>query len=225
MSDYSTKGIIKSVNDDETYYSISLSNSYVFGLDKKYQVKPEVGDSIEVISVGTSFGIIRGVNLNDHIVFYQTDEELEAEEIARKKAQREKELSEFEENKAELNRRYNALPEIFRQRIDRFRRNNPDFRIKFEPYELYCCEEAIKIAVACEDYPRVEAFNAMSYETQKLVVPTLDDGHSGNTFGCSVKLAYWYLKQPENVVKLHGALSPLVGSVAYGDIDKSENEK
>jgi hypothetical protein len=51
-------------------------------------------------------------------------------------------------------------------------------------------------------------------------VPGFDDDHSGNTFGCSVKLALLSLEQPEGVVLIHGALSPLVGSKEYGCVPR-----
>lgn len=63
--------------------------------------------------------------------------------------------------------------------------------------DLFCCD--------------VET-TQLSYEEQREVVPNLNDGHSGNTFGCACALAFAYLDCPENVPKMHGALSPLVGS-------------
>lgn len=60
----------------------------------------------------------------------------------------------------------------------------------------------------------------MKYEEQKILVPGLDDGHSGNTFGMSVYLAYWYLTKKDNVTKIQGALSPIVGSKEYEEKNK-----
>lgn len=224
MADYSTKGVIEKVTKGDDYYSITMKDSYGFGLDKKYKAKPRVGDEIEVISYNGPFGTIKGVYLNGEKVFYKTDEEIEAEHEARVKEMNERDKRNFEENKAKLDARYDSLPPIFRQRIDRFRRNNPDFRVKFESYELFCCEEAVKIADACGDPSKVQAFSLMQYETQKLAVPGLSDDHSGNTFGMATHLAYWYLQEIENVVKMHGSLSTLVGSEAYGDIDVNETQ-
>ena len=108
---------------------------------------------------------------------------------------------------------------MFKARIDRFWRNNPDFRVEYENYEMFCCTQAVGIADAMKTPEGVQNFKTKQWDEQKALFPELSDGHSGNTFGCSVALAYWYLSQPENVTKAHGALSPLVGSEAYGDID------
>ena len=43
----------------------------------------------------------------------------------------------------------------------------------------------------------IEAFQALSYEEQKAKVPDLDEGHSGNTFGGAVMLAYRLLSGQE----------------------------
>lgn len=222
MADHIEKTKIKSVSVNEDSYTIQFINNSGFGLDKKYQVMPKEDDDIEIICVGGYFGTIRGVTINGVKVFYKTDEDLENERIAYKKAQEEKEKAAFEREKENLDKRYSKLPEIFRQRIDRFRRNNPDFRVKFESYELFCCEEAMIIAKACKTAEVVQKYNNLGYTKQKLMTPKLSKGHSGNTFGMSVRLAYWYLQQPENVVNHHGALSALVGSEAYGDIDPEE---
>lgn len=50
----------------------------------------------------------------------------------------------------------------------------------------------------------------------------ISEGHSGNTFGMACRLAYLYLTEPENVIKLHGALAPLVGSKEYGCVPRDE---
>ena len=110
-----------------------------------------------------------------------------------------------------------ALPVEFQQRIERFRAGNPDFWWDHQPYELFCCEEAMKIADAMKDRPEdLRGFGQLSWEQQKILVPTLSGDHSGNTFGTAVKLAYWYLTNRVNVVREHGALTPLVGCESYG---------
>lgn len=56
----------------------------------------------------------------------------------------------------------------------------------------------------------------LDYEKQIQKVPDLDEGHSGNSFGVSCRLAYWFIKEPEYVYKEHGALCPLIGCKNYG---------
>ena len=48
----------------------------------------------------------------------------------------------------------------------------------------------------------------------------ISDQHSGNTFGMACRLASIYLSLPENVIRLHGSLAPLVGSGEYGCVPK-----
>ena len=57
--------------------------------------------------------------------------------------------------------------------------------------------------------------HVFNVDKQKMIVP-IDDGHSGNTFGCAVMLAILYVTSPEYIIKAHGALAPLVGCEAYG---------
>ncbi len=158
---------------------------------------------------------LRGADVNGENLFYWSREEKRRYVDRQAKKRRNKERQKFEENREELDTRYGALPKVFRERIDRFRRNNPDFRWMFEDYELFVCEEAVKIAEAMETPEAVEEFREMSIDEQYEAVD-LEDGHSGNTFSMATMLAYWYLKDPESVVKGYGALAPLVGSKKYG---------
>jgi hypothetical protein len=50
----------------------------------------------------------------------------------------------------------------------------------------------------------------------------LADGHSGNTVGCACLLARLYLTSPEDVARMHGALTPLVGCAEYGCVHPTE---
>lgn len=198
-------------------YDIVLDSSIGFILSNKYQYEePKIGDKVELETDYTN--TIRGVKINDQQIFYKTDEQVEQERQEwLKENQRQKE-EEFEKNKFQMDEDYNNLPFVFQQRIDRFRRGNPKFRIDYEGYELFCCKEAVKIASYFNITQEKEfiEFAKASYDEQKLKVPTLGTGHSGNTFGAAVRLAYWYLFNPENVAKEHGALAPLVGCDEYG---------
>ena len=119
---------------------------------------------------------------------------------------------------------YDGLPIIFRLRIDKFRNANPRFRVDYECYELFCCMEAVNIAKAVKTKEALDDFCKLAYEQQKEIVPDLSDGHSGNTFGMACRLAYWYLNNPDNILKEHGALTPLVGCDAYGCLHPHDKE-
>ena len=143
---------------------------------------------------------------------------------------------EFEKGKAQLDVLYDALPDPLKNRIDRFRKEDPDFRWKEEAYEMASCAEAGRLykramdpefGVALkaakikgpteearkkaqwdwettdgirdwEDTPenRLLAFDAINtklngykYDLMKTLMPEMDDGHSGNTWGHAVMFA------------------------------------
>ena len=60
-------------------------------------------------------------------------------------------------------------------------------------YNLFCCEQAIEIASLLKSKEKIIEFHKAEYETQKQMVPTLSDDHSGNTFEMSCRIAISYL--------------------------------
>ncbi|MBN1585678.1 hypothetical protein JW899_04940 [Candidatus Uhrbacteria bacterium] len=215
--------------------SFTQKNGWSFGIREEWGVSVKTGDIARFYGRGPGH-IVRGLFINGVCCYYRTKEE-QAEENAREIAAYEKEQKDkFEKNRQILDEKYKNLPVLFQKRIDKFRTNNLNFRWKYESYEMFCCEQAVVIAtsisnqivaenpqaIVSERAPSALAeFYDMPWEKQRIVVPDLDDGHSGNTFGCAVSLALIYLKEPENVVRVHGALAPLVGSEEYGDYTKA----
>lgn len=217
LENYQETNEITNVRESEDWFEIS-QGGMCCGLKKEYGVIPKVGDMLTVHTKGGSFGTIRGMDLNGKRIFWKTDKQLEDSRKKWLADHEEKKQRDFIENKDKMDEQYNSLPDCFKKRIDKFRSNNERFRIDFESYELFCCEQAVLIADACKTKEGVQKFKDQKWDEQMKLVPGLSDGHSGNTFGCACSLAYWYLEQPENVVKMHGALSPLVGSKEYGDV-------
>lgn len=179
--------------------------------------EPKVGQMARYYGRGIG-SVVRGVVIDGLVCRYQTADEMERQHRNEIEDRQIKQKAEAEANRAENDARIAALPVKFQQRIQRFRDGNPAFEWDHQPYELFCCEEAVKIATALKERHREDApaFAKLDWEQQKQIVPTLDSGHSGNTFGTAVRLAHWYLTRPENVVREHGALTPLVGCDAYG---------
>ena len=68
---------ISSVTEYNNGYSIELDNYCGFGIDKKCGVKPKVGDTVQMR--GGIGEIIKGVKINDKIVFNKTEAELDQE--------------------------------------------------------------------------------------------------------------------------------------------------
>jgi hypothetical protein len=206
---------IDRIEDDDTCWDVHTDDSGIFCLNKSYGVEPRVGDEVEVeIVQGSS---IVGVSLNGKTVFSMTDQEIEDEHKAYCENLERQKKADFEKDRETMDRDFESLPDIFRKRIQRFRGQNPDFRWDYEPYELFCCKQAILIATALKTQDEIRKFQELTFDAQKELVAGLDEGHSGNTFGCSVMLAYFYVGDDKDLVwKCHGALCPLVGCERYG---------
>ncbi len=176
-------------------------------------VVPRVGDTLRLYGRGFGYSI-RGMMINGIEVHYQTPEgdalrgALWSLEYKVGKAER------FNDERPALMARVAALPRIFRDRLDRFAVANPLFWQDYGSYELFTCEEAAKIADVLKTDEAIVAWKDLPWDEQVKTVP-IDDGHSGNTFGCAVALARQYIVAPENVPYRHGALVPLVGCEAY----------
>jgi len=180
-------------------------------------IEPKVGSTLR--QHGRGFGFpFRSIFIDGQCVFYKTEVEQDAERKASIEAKHEK----YEKDKPELDRRVAALPECFRKRIAKFTANNPDFGWNYLGYELFTCEQAVVFADTFKTDKALRQWASLTdYKLQREQCPGMSDQHSGNTFGCAVQLAHWYLTNPEGVVKMHGALAPLVGSEEYGCVAKT----
>lgn len=183
--------------------------------------EPKIGDTIR--TYGRFGGPVHGIDLNGVEVYWDTPWERFSKRIKMLAGFDRERREEFVEQVAELDAKYEALPAPLKARIDRFRAEREDFRIDGEAYEMAAVADAPKIARAIaeengwmlDDDVRVvplddeseearkdreaviaagvEKFRDLSYEEQKRLVPDLDPGHSGNTFGGAVRLAYGLL--------------------------------
>ena len=121
----------------------------------------------------------------------------------------------LEKNVEELKKKVEALPEVFQKRIKKFTMTKENWLEEYGGYEIMCCEEAIKIANFCKTKEKVIEFNTWDAKKQYKKVD-LTEGHSGNSFGFAMRLAYHYLNNPDSVILEHGALTPLIGCPEYG---------
>lgn len=182
----------------------------------------EVKPGMTVKLYGKGWGsVVRGCVIVDeegehHIFWYLTEEEQEEADAQMFENIRATEKKTFEKEKASLDAKYDALPDTFKRRIDKFRNANPSFRQEYEGYEIFCCEQAVIIAETLRDSNKIKELHDASWEEQLKMVPSLSYEHSGNTFGVACTLAKAYLVSPEYVGLIHGALAPLVGCKAYG---------
>jgi hypothetical protein len=202
-------------------WTLHLSEGFCFGgIPAKWNGTPKVGAKARFYGKGFGFPV-RGLDLDGEEVYYKTADEQEAEHLKWVKDKEREDFDRFQRNKPEMDKRVAALPKVFRDRLQKFRANNADFRWKYEDYELFTCEEAVKIAAHCKTAEAVDTFSKAPWDEQKAVV---SGGHSGNTFGMACYLAKLSLAHPEGVVKLHGALAPLVGSEEYGCVPKKGHQ-
>jgi hypothetical protein len=181
---------------------------------------PKVGDYIELKTSGSS---VAGVRLNGVDLYDHDDCEMHLQHIEWCRNKDLRNIADFRKARADLDARYRRLPDCFRKRIDKFRRNNPDFRWRFESYEMLVCDDAVRMADALKTPAEVERFRDLDYKEQRRLVPGLDEGHSGNSFYCALRLAHLYVSNRlDEVEKMYGALAPLVGSEEYGCVPRTE---
>jgi hypothetical protein len=62
-------------------------------------------------------------------------------------------------------------------------------------YNLFAMEQGILIAEALQTKEAIIELKDKGWDEQKKLVPGLDDGHSGNTFGVALRFAIAYLPQ------------------------------
>lgn len=209
------ESVLKDFSEEKDGYTITSSEGWSFYLPNK-NVQPKIGQTIRCY--GHGFGsVVRGMFLDGQKVFYRTVEEQEELHAQHSREIQAKKEQEFAQNKDEMDRQFAALPAVFQRRVQFFRDHCPkNFRVEFERYELFVCSQAVLFAEKFKTVDGIRAFAKASYESQREMLPELDDNHSGNTMGCAITLALHYVNNPENVFYEHGAMVPLVGCVEYG---------
>lgn len=213
--------VLEDVRDEGDAWTFVVDGSLCLSVTKVEGIEPKKGQTVRYY--GRGFGhTVRGVFVEGKKIRYMTEAEEEQAHREYVQQQDEQRRADFEKNRASYDARYAALPDVFQKRLDRFRAGNPDFRHKFEPYEMFTCEQAVLFATHLKTVEGLENFRKLPWEEQLKAVPGMDDGHSGNTFGCAIRLAYWYITKPENVVLEHGAMVPLVGCREYGCTHESQ---
>jgi len=150
---------------------------------------PKPGHVVRFYGKGIGFAV-RGIDIDNVNYYYLTPDQSEA---GHKKwcENLDKERREsYAKNKDKYKEEYEALPKAFKERMDRLIEESPDKRHEWEPYEIYILTESVKILNALKTPEAIESFHNENFYTQKTLVPDLDEGHSGNTFGCATRFAY-----------------------------------
>lgn len=205
----------------DSTYDIQMEDSVGFMMKDEYHVVPKVGDTIQLKT--KNFSTVAGVKLNGKILYEKTDEQLDQEHYEYCQNQEKTKKETFEKNKVQQDADYEALPPVFKRRIDRFRANNPNFRWDIEPYVLFASKEAVKILKVCKTVEELSAFHKMSYEEQKAKAG-IDEGHSGGTFGEAMQLAHAYVENEKYVPYIHSSLAHIAGCDKVGCLPPTEDE-
>lgn len=201
--------IIVRVDRDDAGWMITGDHGWSFGFADT-GVAPKVGSVARFYGRGIGF-VVRGLVIDGQVIFYRTPDE-----DRQRHAQWVRDLDagkrrRFAEQEADLDRRVAALPTVFTKRIERFRRNNPDFRWEWEAYELVICETAVLLAQAYILPHQIEINASLPFAALKANIPDLDDGLSGNQFDLAVRLAKVYRDNPLLVPAQHAGMCPIVG--------------
>jgi hypothetical protein len=189
------------------WHYITTDAGYTTGVQG---AEPKAGDTVWIYDDGWG-GNRHGWALNGKVIEWHTPWERFAERVRWLADHDRRQREDFARDRGKLDAKYEALPVPLKLRIDRFRRESPSFRVESEAYEMAAVGDAPKIAralatargwalddelavadvgVSTEDITTaVKAFYDLDYEAQKAMVPDLDEGHSGNTFGGAVSLA------------------------------------
>lgn len=190
-------------------WTVHTEEGYSFSIDKSQRFDadpPRAGDPITVHSLGTK---VLGVDLRGERLYLKSEREDRLEWLLFRASWRRRRREVFARDRERLDREYEALPDVLRARIDRFRDADPEFRVEAEGYEMAAVADAPKIARAVgadlgepgpDGYPTdvpaeragaaMDEFRDLDYERQRELVPDLNEGHSGNTFGAATGLAY-----------------------------------
>lgn len=220
-----TDEVIDKVEREGNGYAVTRDGWTLWLSDDQNEsgVVPKAGDTMR--SYGRGWGSpVRGVLINGQVVRYRTaDEQRRADREASEKYKADQKAK-AEVARPETEGRVAALPDVLRARIEKFRKANRDFWWEFESYELFTCEQAVVFADALRDpvtdragyADRLNALEKLSWDEQKKRIPAMAAGHSGNTFGTAMLLAFDLLTDAPRAAREHGALSPLVGCREYG---------
>lgn len=220
-TDYEDATVQKCVREEDGWNVTWLDGWSLFVADESGTMAgPEPGTVLRMFGRGVGWpvrgiGLVAGPRHGGELVGlyrYQTKEEYEADMEQRLREEKERRRKAWEDGKEAFAARVKALPEAFRERIEFFMRRQ-DWGPEFGGYELFSCEEAVKITKYVGHAGQIRAFYD-DREAQKQAGMSSD--HSGNTFGTACLLATAFLRDPHLVPKMHGALCPLVGCHDYG---------
>jgi len=207
---------LKSVDACKGGWTVTTTEGWsLFVTDEHEKVAPLPGEVARYYGQGVGYSV-RGVVIEGRTYRYLSQKEAEDEAESRARESEREDREKSIAGRAEFDARVARLPEPLRLRMEGFLATGEAWGPKCGNYELFCCEQAALIAEAMKTGEAVKEFHKADYKRQRELVPGLDDGHSGNTFGTACMLAHALIEAPGNVPAYHGALCPLLGCEGAG---------
>lgn len=184
---------IDAVSDDGDGWDICIDRNGHLFVKKVDGFEPKNGMIMRTYGKGFGYSV-RGVDIDNVTHFYRTPEQAEQDHKDWCENHKKEQKERYEKAKNQLEEDYKSLPPEYQKRIDRLRKKDPDTRYEWESYEMFILKQSAIIASKFKTEEEVAEWSKSSWDEQVKKVPELDEGHSGNTFGCAVQFAKRYLK-------------------------------
>lgn len=228
-----TRWITEVIEYDDGYSIDCSSSSFFLHHVDAADITPKIGDRVHLWVYQGSF--IRGVAIDNKVCYYWSVEEMKQFDEMRTKQKHKGKLAMLEQERADRDARIAKMPEVFQKRLKGYHEAGGDeWRAEYEPYELFCCEQATQAAEYFREMAKLLSLPSgasieehavdlltewkyKSFDEQVKEWPGLSDKHTRNSFNCMCIFAKFYLVDPKLIEKLPGALAPIVGSKAYCD--------
>lgn len=215
--------VVEKAETGDDVHMFMFHGGWMTGCDADLPYLPQEGERIRLYpgQIGSqNRGLATYRDGEWHCVWYCNPTEQEIENQIWIAERRLKNLQALKQDIHEREQRIEALPEPFKRRLRHFIEiGGYDYRANSEVYELFVCEEAVKMINTLETEERIQAFYKATWDEQCEMLPTLDRGHSGNTFGSACRLARLYVTGNISTIYEtdYGALAPLHGSYQHAE--------
>lgn len=183
--------------------------------NKHQKVAPVPGETAMYFGRGTWYPV-RGVVIGGRTYWYMSARQEKTKNIAEVAKKKREDRAKFAAGRAEFDAKVAALPVPLRERMEGFLATSPEWGPTCGAYELFCCMQGAAFADALKTPEAIVSFRKLDSTAQRELVPAMDDGHSGNTFGMSTLLAHALLTMPDKLSAMHAAFCPLMGCTDAG---------
>jgi len=197
------------------WYAITGTSGWTAGCSKEvYDLLPE-GKAFILETRG--FSHITGWIIDGRWYDRKSDQDLQREHEAFVASFERQNRERLEENRADWQRRQDALPDWIRQRIEGFHATGGEkFQTDGWGYELIIAELAVEYAALGEVILDKDVFEINEHESEAIKKISREEGTSGNQHSMALALAKAHLEDPaRSMVGTVSALSPLTGDPTY----------